>query len=65
MFTPNIRQRGGKDVRMQFVLMKRWTAKVRDIIYLLISALVFMNINKNMTPQENTVHRGRSMCLML
>lgn len=44
---------------MQFVLMKRWVAKARDIIYLLISALVLMNINKNMTLWENTVHRGK------
>lgn len=28
---------------MQFVLIKRWVVKAKDTIYLLISALVFMN----------------------
>lgn len=44
---------------MQFVLMKRWVAKARDIIYLLISALVSMNINKNVTLREKTVRGGK------
>ena len=47
---------------MQFVLMKRWVAKARDTIYLLISALAFMNINYNMTPRENTICRGKVNC---
>lgn len=44
---------------MQFVLMKRWVAKASDIIYLLISALVSMNINKNTVLWENTAQRGK------
>lgn len=44
---------------MQFVLMKRWVAKASHIIYLLISALVSMNINKNMILWENTAQRRK------
>lgn len=47
---------------MQFVLMKRWVAKARDIIYLLISVLVFMTINKNMVSWESSIHGGKVGC---